>query len=304
MNSINDDIHSKIAKLCLEHFKSLPKSGKPKENEWTVLSCIVKEDSGEDFKVVALGTGTKCIGEDLMSEFGDILNDSHAEIICRRAFLRFIYEDMLIEHKITKFDPKRHCFSLYPTIRFHFFTTHIPCGDCAIFPKQHIEEFGDLIEESYGISPPKKSKLDIYRTGAKCLANASEHDSHGEGAEYHITGVVRRKPGRGSPTLSVSCSDKIAKWGYLGVQGALLSTLLDSPIYMNSFTICGGTPFDNEAIKRGLYTRLNNIQLKDPYQKHEMIMKQVHLEFPFNKCQEKDPCPSSIIWLRSKETKR
>lgn len=32
-------------------------------------------------------------------------------------------------------------------------------------------------------------------------------------------GLLRRKPGRGTPTLSMSCSDKLAKWQLCGWQG-------------------------------------------------------------------------------------
>lgn len=32
------------------------------------------------------------------------------------------------------------------------------------------------------------------------------------------SGALRRKPGRGEPTLSLSCSDKLARWGMLGLQ--------------------------------------------------------------------------------------
>ena len=39
------------------------------------------------------------------------------------------------------------------------------------------------------------------------------------GAEYHTSlGAVRTKPGRGDPTRSLSCSDKMLKWRALGMQ--------------------------------------------------------------------------------------
>ena len=40
------------------------------------------------------------------------------------------------------------------------------------------------------------------------------------------TGVLRRKPGRGDATLSMSCSDKLAKWCCLGIQVSSLSVFV------------------------------------------------------------------------------
>ncbi|XP_063920747.1 tRNA-specific adenosine deaminase 1 [Zophobas morio] len=321
-SNMSENFHDMIAQLCLKQFYSLPKSGKPKQNEWTILSAIVLENENK-YEVVAMGTGTKCIGQDKLSKDGDILNDSHAEVICRRAFIRYIYECML--HKnidLFKFNLNRQIFQLKDSVKFHFFSTHVPCGDAAIFSKQNAEEFGDLLINANSTnvahskkrgncdmgSRNKKIKLqqstDIFRTGAKCLKEDKKQDPKLEGANFHVTGVVRIKPGRGVPTLSVSCSDKLSRWCHLGVQGALLSILLDKPIYFSSFTICGGTPYNEEAIMRALLNRVGNVSLQPPFQKCNIILGQANLLFSYGKVENKSPCPSSIVWLKGKSIER
>ncbi|KAK4872921.1 hypothetical protein RN001_014950 [Aquatica leii] len=299
---MSQNFHNQIASLSINHFNNLPKKGKPNINEWTVLSCIVQENKLRNhFEVVALGTGSKCIGKGKMSPKGDILNDSHAEVICRRAFLCYIYKELSYRNlDLFNFDLSK-C-SLSEDVRFHFFTSHVPCGDAAIFLKQNSNEFGEVVslkrcieDDVVNVKRCKVDGDDIYRTGAKCLPQGQVQDLHGNGVEYHTLGVVRTKPGRGDPTLSVSCSDKLARWCHIGLQGALLTRILSNPIYLSSFTIVGDTPFNEESLRRALYGRLN-IE-KPPI---EMVLGQASVPFKFCKTESNIPSPTSIVWFKSK----
>lgn len=55
---------------------------------------------------------------------------------------------------------------------------------------------------------------------------------------YGRYGVLRTKPGRADspPTTCMSCSDKIARWNVLGIQGALAANILH-PVYIDSIII-------------------------------------------------------------------
>lgn len=57
---------------------------------------------------------------------------------------------------------------------------------------------------------------------------------------YENFGAIRTKPGRAdsTPTISLSCSDKIANWTVLGLQGALLEELFE-PVYLKGIVVGG-----------------------------------------------------------------
>ena len=123
--------------------------------------------------------------------------------------------------------------------------------------------------------------------------------------DYHVLGVVRKKPGRGNPTESLSCSDKMAKWNIVGLQGSLLSSLLSNgPILWSSLVI--GSPQCNvESMKRSIYNRFNarkDIVKEIPIVKSEITFQFAkHAESGLESQKHKGliPCSSNIAFSHS-----
>jgi tRNA-specific adenosine deaminase 1 len=95
---------------------------------------------------------------------------------------------------------------------------------------------------------------------------------------YTNFGAIRTKPGRTDSQISISmsCSDKLASWCALGLQGALLSEIFE-PVYLDGVVV-GGVEEDapdgwgregmewrdviRDEVKRALYGRLECIESK------------------------------------------
>ncbi|KAJ2313366.1 hypothetical protein IWW51_001155 [Coemansia sp. RSA 2702] len=232
----------RIARCVVDQYAKLPKRGKPAakgtgpvKQEWTVLAGFVVENTQtQALTCVALGTGLKCQHRQQLSAFGDSVHDSHAEIIARRALVVYLMGQLLEDPPQSIF-AKQPTFTLHDYIRLHLYSSQCPCGDAAIESLQ-----GTLGQHE---QPPMKRQRTTIDTSV-----VRGHQG------FDTLGALRLKPGRADsiPTLSLSCSDKIARWNALGVQGSLLASLI-APVYIASMVI--GDLYNHASIDRALNRR-------------------------------------------------
>ncbi|XP_014673854.1 PREDICTED: tRNA-specific adenosine deaminase 1-like [Priapulus caudatus] len=133
-----------VANLCYRHYSQLPKKGKPSvPGEWTLMAVIVlTHDESRKMRVVSMATGSKCLDRDQLSEKGDTVSDSHAEVLARRGLVRFLIQEVgdLLDGKcdgiLEEVSARPFKVRLKDGVGFHLFATHTPCGDASVFPKE------------------------------------------------------------------------------------------------------------------------------------------------------------------------
>lgn len=221
-------------------------------------------------RVVAIGSGNKSLKGDQLSLEGQKVQDCHAEVVARRSLLRWLYAQVeaamrpmpggsssptSVGSAVVPSPPgSAWPYRLRPGTELWLYISCAPCGDAAIFSRADQEgqaNRGDGANAAEGLGLhfamwPGTKNVGLLRSKVEAGAG-SIPVKDGEEVEPGIDGV-----NRGQRVRRHSCSDKIAKWAVVGLQGSLLSRLLE-PVYLRGVVV--GDLFSAPHLHRALCCR-------------------------------------------------
>uniref|UniRef100_A0A8D3EBQ3 Adenosine deaminase RNA specific B1b n=1 Tax=Scophthalmus maximus TaxID=52904 RepID=A0A8D3EBQ3_SCOMX len=232
-----------VSRLVVDKFSELTDNFTSPHARRKVLAGVVMT-TGTDVKeaqVICVSTGTKCINGEYMSDRGLALNDCHAEIIARRSLIRYLYTQLEF---------------FLRSVNNRFLQIFL-VSDCCFF-------FGFFTCISSFISlllpVPSRSDQGDRHPNRKARGQLRTKIESGEGTiPVRSSNTIQTWDGvlQGERLLTMSCSDKIARWNVVGIQGSLMSYFTE-PIYFSSIIL--GSLYHADHLSRAMYQRIADIE--------------------------------------------
>jgi hypothetical protein len=208
---------------------------------------------------------------DAVNSYGKRIRDSHAEVLAKRAFRRQLICEMEYHLGIGNSECLQQglcsilkmnqtldgmfSFALKDNVTIHMYTSSAPCGNATLkkFSKMTKETFQPLGANDYAMPPHDPIPSHSLHLGQCSLLVKKKNDAPNT-CKIDTSRLHKKQrtwpanvsdewcpPGTSLPHMSKgsihTCSDKIARWNCIGLQGSLLSSLIKEPIYMASLTV-------------------------------------------------------------------
>uniref|UniRef100_A0A7M4EGA1 Adenosine deaminase RNA specific B2 (inactive) n=1 Tax=Crocodylus porosus TaxID=8502 RepID=A0A7M4EGA1_CROPO len=292
-NHLPQDFADSIYQMVTQKFQEVTDNFTSMHARHKTLAGIVMTRGldSRQAQVIVLSSGTKCINGEYINDQGLVVNDCHAEIVARRAFVHFLYSQLELHLSKRREDWERSIFvrlkeggyRLKENILFHLYVSTSPCGDARLNSPYEIttdcsrswlitglDWQGPLGPGHIGlyVNPPlSKHIVRKYRGHLRTKIES------GEGTipvRRHNTVQTWDGVLLGEQLITMSCTDKIARWNVLGLQGALLSYFIE-PTYLHSIIV--GSLYHTGHLSRVMSHRIESIgQLPASYRRNHLLL--------------------------------
>ena len=269
-------ISDQIALKCHRLYDQLCRNALYPQSSADVIAAVILlcADTGEAL-IVAMGSGSKCISSHCLSDNGTAVQDCHAEVLARRAFMRFLYTQASVLHdganeSIFEVPAPGKLLKLKQSIRFVLYISKPPCGDATQFTRADRGGCRDPSEDGachpyWNVTPRKERKMGVLRKKLESGEGSvvlSGHTGEQSWTKLKVSSFSLSCASSDQRLATMSCSDKILKWNILGLQGALLSKIME-PVHLSSVVIGDKELFHHGHITRGICCRLSRVRVPD-----------------------------------------
>ncbi|KAK2524246.1 Adarb2 [Columba livia] len=228
-------------------------------------------------QVIVLSSGTKCINGEYINDQGLAVNDCHAEIVARRAFVHFLYSQLELHLSKRREDWERSIFvrlkeggyRLRENILFHLYVSTSPCGDARLNSPY------EITTDFYHIAYDIRSTFILIVLTCK---GKNQRFLHLTFVSTHIglfSDFLASGHSKYSQERSLMYKEGIVlvhdkRWNILGLQGALLSSFIE-PMYLHSIIV--GSLYHTGHLSRVMSHRIEDIgQLPASYRRNQLLL--------------------------------